>query len=121
LNNKSENDEFIAFLKNNVRMQIYEDVMQDIFDSGSTTLPYRNIQKWFKTTNKQTMKAGNVVLFEKSDFDEDKELTGISWYIKTGRLQTDFNGVTHPLLSIDESIALDTTPSDAGPITPAEP
>ena len=115
LNDETEQTRFVEFLQSDVRMQIDEDIMSETFDESSTSIPGNEIIKWFKSTGNTKMMAGDVELFESSDFEKESRIGGLAWYIKNGRLLSSFDGMRHPLISIDEGNAVNANPEEIQP------
>ena len=89
--------------------------MSETFDESSTSIPGNEIVRWFKSTGNTKMMAGDVELFESSDFEKKSRIGGLAWYIKNGRLLSSFDGMNHPLISIDEGNAVNADPEEIQP------
>ena len=92
---------FTEFLCDFVRMQIDEDFMKKSLENSYA------LKKWFNERTIDEIKFGNSpISFTREDAEQ--ELSGIAWYIRSGMLQTRFNGLLRPLISLDEKTLLGT-------------
>ena len=72
-------------------------------DSNNTPAVFKGIKKFFgQNADVQSLSITPDIRFDRSDL-LGKGLSGIGWYVKTGRLITNFEDIVAPLVSVGDA------------------
>lgn len=106
---KTEAEDFVKFLQQNVRMQVFDDFMSDSFKNSDIG---QDADMWFENNEDENeITFGNSPI--KITYDDlQSGINGIGWYIKNGFLKTSLNHLERPLVSIDEKDPFDDQPTN---------